>query len=49
MTRYDRRRANSNSAVMWTWLVYAIGAFAVGLGLSYCTIQVLETAAKVAG
>jgi hypothetical protein len=28
--------------------MFAIAAFAVGLGLSFCAIQVMETAAKVA-
>ena len=32
----------------WIWLVYAVAAFAIGIGLSFCAVQVLETAARVA-
>ena len=49
MGPYYKHRASSNvAAALWSWLVYTLSAFAIGLGLSYCTIQVLETAAKVA-
>jgi hypothetical protein len=35
-------------ALVGTLLVYLIAAFAVGLGLAYCAVQLLETAARVA-
>ena len=35
-------------ALVWTWLAYVIAAFAVGLALFYCAVQVLETAARIA-
>jgi hypothetical protein len=42
-----RRPGYSSPDAAW-WLMFAIAAFAVGLGLSFCAIQVMETAAKVA-
>ncbi len=44
---FETNRAKPGAG--WSWLVYALIAFAVGLSLSYCAIQVIETAAKVAG
>lgn len=49
MSPYYKHRANFYGPAVRNWLVYAITAFAVGLSLSYCTIQALVTAAKVVG
>ena len=42
-------RNGSKLAAVWTWLGYVVAAFALGLGLFYCAVQLLETAARIAG
>jgi hypothetical protein len=49
MIAYYKYRPSPIGATVWNWLVYVLGAFAVGISLSYCTIQALATAAKVVG
>jgi hypothetical protein len=49
MGPYYKHRVRSKPASLLGWLAYGVAAFAVGVGLSYCTIQVLETVAKIAG
>ena len=49
MSPLYKHGANANGAALRSWLIYVITAFAVGLSLSYCTIQALVTAAKVVG
>jgi hypothetical protein len=46
---YKHRTHLFYGPAMRNWLVYAITAFAVGLSLSYCTIQTLVVAARVVG
>lgn len=41
-------RERFKPAHVWTWFAYVVAAFAVGLGLFYCAVQVLETAARIA-
>ena len=40
---------NASKPAVWTWLAYVVAAFALGLGLFYCAVQLLETAARIAG
>jgi hypothetical protein len=49
----DRRNGHTERdrlkpALVWTWLAYLVAAFGLGLALTYCTVEVLETAARVA-
>ncbi|HYD72692.1 MAG TPA: hypothetical protein VEF55_06110 [Candidatus Binatia bacterium] len=43
------QRDRSKPALLWTWLAYVVAAFAVGLGLFFGAVQMLETAARIAG
>lgn len=45
----DSRRNGSRPASVWSWLAYGVAAFVLALALSYCSVQVLETAARIAG
>ncbi len=47
MSVFYKHRSHFYSAAARNWLVYVITAFAVGLSLSYCTIQALMMAAQI--
>lgn len=48
MNAYGKHRGAKLRFNGLNWLVYGVVAFALGLALSFCSLEVIETAARIA-